>query len=344
MHMHQELYQFATNTLAEKPTALKKLAGDASTREYFRVSMHADSYIICHDKIPAVAEYDFLILQNYFAQNGIPVPKIIAVDASQGFILQEDLGEQSLLRFFADQNDPDLEFSIYCQPIDNMIKIQSLELNKHNADTNLLRIYGRAFDREKYWFEIKHTENYFLKQFLPFAPSNSDLQTIDALFHTIVEHLVLQPPVLCHRDYHSKNIMRVPKMAIIDFQDARVGPIQYDLASLLDDCYYQLAPQNHQKLIDYYWENFAKSYYKKHFSSSALAPSQEKEHFIKTFDFSKIQRLYKAVGTFAYIYAIKKNPLYLVHIGKTMENIKATLQKYPELTLLKNSLFRYYYL
>jgi len=156
----------------------------------------------------------------------------------------------------------------------------------------------------------------------------------------ICQFLADQPTVLAHRDFHSRNIMVAPgdeegseRLVMIDFQDARMGPAQYDLVSLLRDSYYQLEEAQIRRLIDYY-------------IARREALSGEKidlELFFDVFDLMAVQRNFKAIGSFASFLNRRGNATYLKYIGNTFENIRRTLLKHPKYADLREVLFHYYY-
>jgi aminoglycoside/choline kinase family phosphotransferase len=120
---------------------------------------------------------------------------------------------------------------------------------------------------------------------------------------------------------------------MIDFQDARLGPAQYDLASLLKDSYYQLEESQIQRLLDYFvirWE-------------AVSGERLDRAHFEYVFDLMAIQRNFKAIGSFASFLNKRGNATYLKYIGNTFENIRRTFLKYPQYSRLREVLFHYYY-
>jgi len=123
------------------------------------------------------------------------------------------------------------------------------------------------------------------------------------------------------------------RFVMIDFQDGRMGPAQYDLASLLKDSYYQLEDAQVKRLVDYYIVR-----------REALSGTRiDRDHFWKMFDLMSVQRNFKAIGSFASFLNRRGNPGYLKYIGNTFENIRRTLLKYPEYSDLREVLFHYYY-
>lgn len=148
------------------------------------------------------------------------------------------------------------------------------------------------------------------------------------------ETLSNEPRALVHRDYHSRNLMIINgEQVVIDFQDARMGTPLYDLVSLLEDCYYQINTENKTKLIDYYFQ----TYFKKFDSSKTF------EQFKELYDFMAIQRVFKAIGSFAYIYADRKDLRYIKYIGYAFEKVRSIMLKHPSFASERKILSSLYY-
>jgi len=132
--------------------------------------------------------------------------------------------------------------------------------------------------------------------------------------------------VLCHRDYHSRNLMlHDGSLYIIDFQDARMGPDTYDLVSLLRDSYVDLSPQQVDGLIAYFLAH-----------KSGAAPDEDE--FRRRFDLMALQRNLKALGTFGYMTTSRNNTVYIQYIPRTVAYVKANLAKYPRFERLRSLL------
>ncbi len=188
-------------------------------------------------------------------------------------------------------------------------------------------------------WEVNFTIEHFYKTYLARDLPKEDLEVITSSFTKICKTLAAQPTVFTHRDFHSRNIMITPiskeenRLVMIDFQDARMGPCQYDLASLLRDSYYQLDELQVRRLIEYYIVR-----------REALSGERiDRDEFFRLFDLMAIQRNFKAIGSFASFLNRRGNPGYLKYIGNTFENIRRTLLKYPEFSQLREVLFHYYY-
>ena len=140
--------------------------------------------------------------------------------------------------------------------------------------------------------------------------------------------------VLTHRDFHSRNIMvKEKEFIMIDFQDARMGIPQYDLVSLLEDSYYDIMEENKKALIQYYFDSLS-------------CEIHEQGNFLTFYDLYKdmlLQRAIKAIGSFSYIYELRKDVRYIKYIGHTLEKIRKTMMDDERYTSLRLLLSKYYY-
>lgn len=210
------------------------------------------------------------------------------------------------------------------------LQVKAVESSK----TKALPAFQLSFDLEKLMWETHFTIEHFYEIHLKRRIRESDRKILNEDFTKICTHLAAQPKVFAHRDFHSRNIMvSGERLVFIDFQDARMGPAQYDLASLLKDSYYQLEGRQIERLLTYYMDQFEKE------SKTTL----DRREFLKTFDLMAIQRNFKAIGSFASFLNRRSNATYLKYIGNTFENIRRVLLRHPEFSSLREVLFHYYY-
>jgi aminoglycoside/choline kinase family phosphotransferase len=141
----------------------------------------------------------------------------------------------------------------------------------------------------------------------------------------MAQDLAAEPRVLCHRDYHSRNLMlHRGQLYIIDFQDARMGPDTYDLVSLLRDSYVDLPEQTVNELIAYFL---------------ALKGKAETEReFRERFDLMALQRNLKALGTFGYQTTARRNPVYIQYIPRTLKFVRDNLERHGRFSRLQDIL------
>lgn len=338
---------------------IEKIPGDASTRIYFRVFENKKTFILMKmepfqwgqsseatttmrsDAGDTSAKMLFLSVQEHLREAQVDVPRVVEVNGDKGFILLEDLGDVMLLRYLQSANDPNTEIEAYFKVMDELVKLHvaagpNLSVPHAMGPKRDLAGFRLSFDEEKLMWEVGHTFEHFYKGYLKREIPKHDLDEMILAFKDICQKLAAEPKVFTHRDFHSRNIMLpdgLSRVVMIDFQDARMGPAQYDLASLLRDSYYQLSDDVVEKSIEYYITKI----------ETLTNGHIDRPHFRKCFDLMAIQRNFKAIGSFASFYCLRGNAGYLKYIGNTFENIRRTLVKYPEYHGLREKLFHYYY-
>lgn len=327
----------------EKFKEITKLPGDASTRSYYRATTGSGSFIVMK-VAPFTQEgenYPFIAVQKHLSSVGVQTPKVLKKDAQKGLVLLEDLGDITLLRKLQEVSDQDTERHLYERVIDTLVDMQSFASSKDAVPS--LEHFRLRFDFEKLDWEVQFTMEHFYLKHLGRKIRPPDLKVIKDGFASICQTLADQPTVFTHRDFHSRNIMIVPaipevktsteRIVLIDFQDARMGPAQYDLASLLKDSYYQLDEAQVDRLIDYYIARL----------EAAIGVNLNRDEFRRVFDLMSIQRNFKAIGSFASFQNLRGISTYLKYIGNTFENIRRSLLKFPDHRELREALFHYYY-
>jgi aminoglycoside/choline kinase family phosphotransferase len=311
---------------------VEKLTGDASTRKYYRIQTATNSYVACLDTPTAddTKEPTFLNLQRVLETEGVRVPKIIDRESVTGYILEEDLGDVTFLRDISQIAEKSEEFTYYVKAIDLMHSIHKVEVEKYKNEP----FYHLAFDTEKLYAEMEFTKKYFLKMLMGFDVSSAPIEALYKKLYDVCYELSKEPRVLVHRDYHSRNLMiKNNEQIVIDFQDARLGTPLYDLVSLLEDCYYQIDNENKDNLKKYYYDNYFKKF----------DPNKNYEDYLRLYDLMAIQRVYKAIGSFAYIYADRKDIRYLKYIGFAFEKVRAIMFKHDEFIKERKILSGLYY-
>ena len=329
------------------PLVIRKLTGDASTRRYYRlqgddkrekslIKGNVSGFVVCLDNPingrPRTS--DFLVIGKLLAKFGVRVPIIYDYSLSKGYYLEEDLGDVTFLMDLAKINNLAAEYIQYEKLINLMIKFQQIGMRKSTIRSfEGCACFSRFFDQEKLMNEINFGLQNFVVKFLEIKLSLKDQRIFSGQYNQICEVLANQKMVFCHRDYHSRNVMMTNNLpVVIDFQDARMGIPQYDLVSLLEDAYYRIDPYNINKLQVYYWENFLKS----------TAFQKSYEEYMYYYDLMSIQRIFKAIGSFSYIFHLRQDLRYLKYIGYCFENLKSKLikhQKFQKLRLLLSSIY-----
>jgi len=168
-----------------------------------------------------------------------------------------------------------------------------------------------AFDVEKLTWEMDFFVRHFVEGYRGAGLTAAERTALAAEWAAIVEELAAEPRVLCHRDYHSRNLMvHAGRLYVIDFQDARMGPDTYDLASLLRDSYVDIADSELDGFIAYF------------LAVKGVAGGAE---FRRRFDLMAVQRNLKALGTFGYQAAARRNPIYIQYIPRTLRYVQQVL-------------------
>jgi aminoglycoside/choline kinase family phosphotransferase len=314
-----------------------KIPGDASTRSYYRVKSGGKSFIAMRmeDFSKQGEKLDFIEMQRHLKSAQVDVPEIIDLDPGRGYILLEDLGDVTLLRRLQEVANSEVERHLYEKVLDSLIRLQvHASPARKPADVGAYHLY---FDHTKLMWEMQFTIEHFYELHLKRTIGPNDRKTMVDGLSGICTQLAAQPTVLSHRDFHSRNIMvSGERVVMIDFQDARLGPAQYDLVSVLKDSYYQLEETQIRALLNYYLKKYQEE------SGTTMSQTQ-KDEFNYYFDLMSVQRNFKAIGSFASFLNRRGNATYLKYIGNTFENIRRTLLKYPELSPLREVLFHYYY-
>lgn len=315
----------------EKLDLVDKLTGDASTRRYYRLFTPSNSYVVCLDN-PQTDEsipHPFVSKQKFLESAGVRVPAIYDAQMARGYILEEDLGDVTFLTHLASINDKDQEYKLYHQVVKQLLVLHKLSRDQIEKSA----LFNLAFDHEKYMQEMDFTFKFFFVHFLKFTDTKITSEIREEL-NRVCHRLAAQPMVLTHRDFHSRNIMvKGEELIFIDFQDARWGIPQYDLVSLLEDCYYELGTPNRENLKRYYFDNLPASSH----------GQGNWDTFCQLYNDMLIQRVFKAVGSFAYIYATRQDARYLKYIGFGMEKIRMTLMNDQRYSKLRKLLFSVYY-
>ena len=308
--------------------SLEPLLGDASTRHYFRVQSKREniSYILVATDPFQASKDNFLLVQKLFADRGLPVPEVLGVEEKEGLLLLSDLGDKTMLKYLKGSKEEELK--LFQDAIRLMMDIHGI---KKNASPDL-PAFSLDFDRDFLMGEVDFTFRYFFKDYLKRDIDRGELSTMKDAFQDICSILAKGDKVLCHRDFHSRNLMinNDNKLFCIDFQDARMGIPQYDLCSLLRDSYYQLSEEKIESLLKFYIKECKDRYQKE----------IEEESFVRIFDLMSIQRNFKAIGSFASFYVRRNNSNYLCYIENTFENIKRNLNKFPEYQELNKLLLK----
>ena len=295
------------------------LAGDASNRRYFRVINTKATYVLMlWEPFVNDNKYPFLSVLRHFGKHGVQVPEVIGLDEKLGVVLLEDLGDLTLERTFWESQDQSLVFPQYQKAIDELIKIHYPATKDYSPDCTA---FGVAFDVEKLLWELNYARKNLLQEFCKAQLSPVEQKMLDKTFLSICETLAAEPRTIAHRDYHSRNIMlKRNKARVIDFQDARMGAIQYDLVSLVHDSYVNLSAKMIEQILADYIDK----------ANEHRADKINRAHFDEIFEIQLIQRCFKACGSFSSFFNQRKDQRYLKYLKPTVTKVALHLKGLPQ--------------
>ena len=302
--------------------SIEAASSDASFRRYFRARLDGESYIIM-DAPPKQEDcIAFITISGILAGAGLNVPRVLKMDLDNGFLLLTDLGEKQYLEVLA----PDTVETLYSDAMQALHVIQKI-----HAPANLIPDYSH----ELLMNEMLLFRDWFLVGSLKSTLIPRDETILAHAFELLAREALSQPRVLVHRDYHSRNLMlidsevfandgtRLLNPGILDFQDAVIGPISYDLVSLLRDCYVNWPQHQVTAWVKYYHDILI--------HSGLIPGSVSLDEFQRWFDWMGVQRHLKAIGIFSRLHIRDNKPGYRKDIPRTIQYVLQVCSDYKEL-------------
>ena len=315
---------------------IEELAGDASTRRYFRVRLGpgppGSSLVVMEypDDVPPGGELPFVHVHRYLKKAEIPVPEILHHSPGERLLFLEDAGDALLERVVRDAESTDGFLPLYERSIEILVRIQWEGTRALDGKAIPARL---AFDVRKFAEEIDFFFEHAVREYGRIPLSGPEERAIEDLFLPVLDTLSALPRVLAHRDYHSRNILVIPgagrgapsSLRILDFQDARMGTLFYDLASLLRDSYVALPEPSVDHLLYAY----------RHAAPGELRRmGGDAGTFSFHLDLAALQRNVKAIGTFGNQAANRGKRFYLQFVPPTVAHIEANIARNPRLRSL----------
>ena len=318
----------------------ERLAGDASDRSYFRVSLKnsgeahgggvqkgPQSSMVMQLKEPvSEPKTDFTRILKFFRKLDLPTPELFYYDAPMGLLFLEDCGTMTL----EDQLNafPQSKTQLYRQAVELLVHMQS---RATRAIDPTCPAYHLKFDVKKLMWEFSFMLDHYVDEFCGSPLESLARKELREAFTPLCESLAAEKLCFTHRDYHSRNLMfNQGRLVLLDFQDARMGPCQYDLVSLLKDSYVKISDTLAEELIDFYIQ----------LKEKEEGQKVDREKFGRIFDEMSIQRNLKAVGTFAYQSVKKNNNRYKDFIAPTLGYVQKTLMRQFKGTSLQKVLLK----
>lgn len=301
----QQLNQWLLTATDQTYSDLQPASSDASFRRYFRVTGDTDkqTYIVM-DAPPEKEDcMPFIHIDALMRDAGVNAPEIIARNDTNGFLLLSDLGT----KLYLDHLNSETADAMYSDAIKALVAMQNI--------TDHLP----AYDEIRLQAEMDLFEEWYLGKHLDITLNSDEKNSLSEIFSLLIDNATEQPQVFVHRDYHSRNLMLVSNNnpGVIDFQDAVIGPITYDLASLFKDCYIEWPREKIESWLDVFL--------------SVSKITVEKQQFIRWFDLIGIQRHLKVLGIFCRLNYRDGKKHYLDDLPLTLKYVVETCERYDEL-------------
>ena len=301
--------------LASQSPRVVPLTGDASDRRYYRVLL-SDGASIVLSLYASPFEFEklsFVNVARLLQQMPVPIPTVLGHADDIGVLALEDLGDVTLQAHLGAASQAE-HAGHYRQAVALIATLQKRGEELQSAE---YLPYGVAFDVEKLTWEMDFFIKHFIEAYRGVLIPPQVRSDLRGEFAVMIAQLASEPRVLCHRDYHSRNLMlHEDRLYIIDFQDARLGPNTYDLVSLLRDSYVDLPEQTVADLIAYFL--------------ALRGETGTEPEFRARFDLMAVQRNLKALGTFGYQTTARRNPVYIQYIPRTLRYVRDNFDQLPQ--------------
>ena len=287
---------------------LQVMAGDASFRRYFRLQTEAGSWVVMDAPPEKENCRPFVAIAAALRGLGLQAPEVIASDLEEGFLVLTDFGSQGYLSVLNASNASEL----YGVALDALARMQACP----SVAGRELPLFTADFMQQ----ELRLFQEWFLEKHLQLALSSEEVAMLEHCYMTLATAAASQAQVFMHRDFHAGNLQVLPdnQVGILDFQDAFIGPLTYDLVSLLRDCYIDWPDALVKQLVLSY-KNRLPEY-------QAVTDAE----FIRWFDLMGMQRHMKALLTYSRKYHRDHTAHYLQFVPRAMNYLRVVSAQYPE--------------
>jgi aminoglycoside/choline kinase family phosphotransferase len=307
-----ELTRWVSEDLGFAQSRIAPASVDASFRRYFRVTRGEDSYIAM-DAPPEKEDVGpFVSVARILLGLGLNVPAVLAQDAKRGFLLLSDLGGR---HYLDELTTEDAAERLYADALGALSAMQMAD----SAIGRDLPPYSHALLMR----EMELMPDWFLREHLQLQVSAAERRMLGRLFEMLAQCALAQPASFVHRDYHSRNLLvtATNNPGILDFQDAVWGPVTYDLASLLKDCYVAWPARRVRTWALQYREQLL---------AKGFALDATEAEFIHGFDLVGLQRHIKVLGIFARLNYRDGKAQYLEDLPRVLSYARDAAALYPE--------------
>jgi len=315
----QLLQDWLNEVLPARLDRIAPASSDASFRRYFRVWCDGQTHIVMDAPPDKEDCRPFVAIAQALRGLGLNAPEVLAGDLDQGLLLLTDLGSRQYLAELDARSVPGL----YADALEALARLQV----GGDPGSPLLPPYDSALLHR----EMELFREWFLGKLLGLNLREEEHHALDHAFALLADNALEQPRVWVHRDYHSRNLMVTDpdNPGVLDFQDAVVGAVTYDLVSLLRDCY--IAWPREQV------EAWALDH-RARLRALGMGGLDDADLFLRGFDLMGAQRHLKAIGIFARLNLRDGKPGYLRDIPRTLSYVLDVADRYPELAELRDLL------
>ena len=306
------LTQWVLEDLGFAGSVIAPASVDASFRRYFRVTRGADSYIVMDAPPDKEDSAPFLKVARILGGMNLNVPIVLARDMERGFLLLSDLGSRQYLDELPGPRAADRLYA------DALAALRTMQTADAAISGDLPR-----YDRALLMREMELMPEWFLRHHLKVTIDTQERSMLDELFASLVRAAASQPAAFVHRDYHSRNLLVTAQdnPGILDFQDAVWGPVTYDLASLLKDCYIAWPPARVRAWVLEYREKLLEA---------GFALPKDAAEFMRWFDLIGLQRHIKVLGIFARLFYRDGKSQYLKDLPRVLDYARDTASSYAD--------------
>ena len=299
--------------------SVRAASEDASFRRYFRINDTRDlKSLILMDSPPDREPIEkFICVADLFTRAKLSVPKIYEKNLIDGFLILEDFGHKTFLHSYV--NNPSSTNKLIKNALNSIVQLQHWGLHNYDMCSKI-----SIFSKKMLLEELKLFECWYLNNHLKLSMLREEQDNLRFTFETLSNKISVEPKVLIHRDFHSRNLMVLEKnntIGILDFQDAVLGPVSYDLISLIRDAYFNWDTDKELNWAKQFWNN-AKNH-------SIPIPKKFNE-FMIDFDWNSIQRHLKILGIFCRLAHRDKKKNYLKDLSRVRLKCIKVAAKYKE--------------
>jgi len=312
-----------------QPASLRLASADASFRRYLRVDQTVGSggqiSRVLMDAPPAQEPLEaFLIVSRLLSQAGLHVPELLALNQEKGFLLLEDLGQVHYQQALHPQ-DPASATPLYREAWRALVALQAWGIGHPTALP--------AYSEDKLRAEMQLFADWYVPRHLQQSLTDAEQRDLTEVFGLLADRARSQPQVIVHRDYHCRNLMVCPDRnpGVIDFQDAVLGPISYDLVSLLRDAYIRWEEADQLDWAIGYWTDAR--------AAGLPVPSDFSDFWID-FEWMGLQRHLKVLGIFARLAYRDGKHQYLQDLPVVLHYTREVARRYVQLAPLHRLLER----